>query len=72
MEKYLIESGFSVGEFPNEYVYDSFTIRLFQDLIEVYDGIDEGDSGVYWIGDKTWENLILIVEEVLDLVDGVE
>ena len=70
MEKYLIESGFIQGEFPNEFTYGSWTIRLFSDLLEVYDGIEQGESGAYWIGEKTWENLILLVEGVLDNVDG--
>jgi hypothetical protein len=68
MRQYLIDSGFGEGEFGNEFVLNSWTIRLFDDLIEVYDGVEDGQSGAYWIGETSWENLIIIVEEVLDRV----
>jgi len=71
MRNYLIESGFVDGENEREYVYGSWTIRLYDDLIEVYDGVEEGQSGAYWVGENTWENLIIIVEEVLDKI-GIE
>lgn len=69
MEKYLIDSGFIVGDFPNEFIYGEFTVRLFDNEIEIYDELDENNSNIYWIGEKTWENLILVVEQVIDWVD---
>jgi len=68
MRQYLIESGFNENEDTNTFTKDSWTIRFYENLLEVYDGIEDGESGVYWIGESTWENLIIIVEEIL----GVE
>ena len=72
MEKYLKDSGFNEGEFPNEYVYGSFTVRLTDTEVEVYDEIGENSSNIYWCGENTWENLILVVEQVIDWVDDIK
>lgn len=67
MRNYLIESGFSEGDFPEEFILRDWTIRLYDDVLEVYSGIEDGETGVYWIGENNWENLITIVDEILGI-----
>ena len=64
MVEILKENGFVAGDFPCEFVKDNWTIRLDDDIMEVFSGLEDMGVGFYWSGELSIDNLNLILEDI--------
>lgn len=63
MDMIFAKHGFLPGEEPNEYIRDTWTIRLVDQNIEVFNA-DTDKNPVYVSGNLTMINLISLFEEI--------
>lgn len=63
MERFLDENGFAVSDIPNEYVKGNWTIRIDDDLVEVFNN-PEVERGVYYSGLLSVVDIKSIVDEI--------
>lgn len=63
MEEILMKEGFIKSDNPGEYTRGTWTIRLDEYMIEVFDNVDYASSK-YYSSDYTFENLENILSEL--------
>lgn len=64
MIEILKKHGFTEGEMDNEWVKNPWTVRLFNDEIEIFNEPRINTPGLYFKCQKTMENLLDIIYEI--------
>jgi hypothetical protein len=66
MESILRKYGFNVDDSGNIWTRGLWTVRFFENVVEIFDDVLEGGEGKYLLGDRDLLDLEAVLEDIKD------